>query len=106
MMPGNETGIECKILGHKHHQLVVGVLVPIDPPQQKQTPVTEEALSTQPELSSNIAIGAANTEPDDGSFQRELQEKDAAFLKRITDSDTIFRAKIAESNNSSIDKWW
>ncbi len=92
--------IECTILCYReHHQLVVGVHVPVD--------ASRKAPSTEPksDCSSPDMDALSSTSSDDESFRRELEEKDAAFLKRITENDAIFRAKIAESNEDFINGW-
>ena len=97
-------GIECTILSYRqHHQLVVGVHVPIDvapKPSTANNPSYNKSTSSSPEMDSLSSMSS-----DDESFRRELEENDAAFLKRLTDNDAIFRTKLAESEKAIVNRW-
>mmetsp|Transcript_13372 Transcript_13372/g.33657 ORF Transcript_13372/g.33657 Transcript_13372/m.33657 type:complete len:121 (+) Transcript_13372:250-612(+) len=102
----NENGIECKILGRQQEKLLVGVLVPMEPPPQATTTsrsnlvLPPSALLESFEEQSRNVGRIMETKTDDETFRRELEKKDAAFMKRIHDRDTAFRAKIATKPNA------
>mmetsp|Transcript_3936 Transcript_3936/g.4267 ORF Transcript_3936/g.4267 Transcript_3936/m.4267 type:complete len:139 (-) Transcript_3936:229-645(-) len=111
----HEAGIECKVLGNHHQQLVVKVIVPTGPLPVTTThnngrgqqgvgfPGAAKSCVTD---SKNLDGGfASKTEMDlkDSVFRQESEKNDAAFLKRLTDTDKAFRAKITTTNEIGIE---